>query len=34
MGMTDAAQDISFKAMSRIQDQMARIVLADPAWRL
>jgi multidrug efflux pump subunit AcrB len=30
-GMTDAAQDISFKALSRIQDQMARIVLADPA---
>jgi len=30
-GMTDAAQDISFKALSRIQDRMARIVLADPA---
>ena len=30
-GMTDAAQDISFKAMSRIQDQFARIVLADDA---
>jgi multidrug efflux pump subunit AcrB len=31
MGTTDAAQDISFKAMSRLQDQMARIVLADEA---
>jgi hydrophobe/amphiphile efflux-1 (HAE1) family protein len=30
-GMTDAAQDISFKAMARIQDQMARIVMADDA---
>jgi len=30
-GMTDSSQDISFKAMSRIQDQMARIVLADDA---
>jgi hydrophobe/amphiphile efflux-1 (HAE1) family protein len=30
-GTTDAAQDISFSAMSRLQDQMARIVLADPA---
>ena len=31
MGTTDAAQDISFKAMTRLQDQMARIVLADEA---
>ena len=31
MGTTDASQDISFKAMCRLQDQMARIVLADPA---
>ena len=30
-GTTDASQDISFSAMSRLQDQMARIVLADPA---
>jgi hydrophobe/amphiphile efflux-1 (HAE1) family protein len=30
-GTTDAAQDISFTAMSKIQDQMARIVLADEA---
>jgi hydrophobe/amphiphile efflux-1 (HAE1) family protein len=30
-GMTDPPQDISFKALSRIQDRMARIVLADPA---
>jgi hydrophobe/amphiphile efflux-1 (HAE1) family protein len=30
-GMTDSSQDISFKALSRIQDQMARIVLADDA---
>jgi multidrug efflux pump subunit AcrB len=30
-GTTDASQDISFKAMARLQDQMARIVLADPA---
>ena len=30
-GTTDASQDISFAAMSRLQDQMARIVLDDPA---
>jgi multidrug efflux pump subunit AcrB len=30
-GTTDASQDISFAAMSRLQDQMARIVLADDA---
>jgi HAE1 family hydrophobic/amphiphilic exporter-1 len=30
-GTTDTSQDISFKAMSRLQDQMARIVLADDA---
>jgi hydrophobe/amphiphile efflux-1 (HAE1) family protein len=30
-GTTDAPQDTSFKAMTRLQDQMARIVLADPA---
>jgi hydrophobe/amphiphile efflux-1 (HAE1) family protein len=30
-GNTDTSQDISFKALARIQDQMARIVLADPA---
>ncbi len=31
MGTTDASQDISFSAMSHLQDQMARIVLADEA---
>jgi hydrophobe/amphiphile efflux-1 (HAE1) family protein len=30
MGTTDAAQDISFESMLRLQDQMARTVLADP----
>ncbi len=30
-GSTEAAQDISFPAMARLQDQVARIVLADPA---
>ena len=28
-GSTDTSQDISFKALARIQDQMARIVLAN-----
>ena len=31
MGTTDASQAISFKAMCRLQDQVARIVLADEA---
>ena len=31
MGTTDAAQDISFKAMCQLQDQVARIVLDDEA---
>ena len=30
-GITEASQDISFGAMSKLQDQVARIVLADPA---
>ena len=30
-GSTDAAQDVSFATMARMQDQVARIVLADPA---
>ncbi len=30
MGGTEAAQDISFPAMAKLQDQVARIVLADP----
>ncbi|HUI06792.1 MAG TPA: efflux RND transporter permease subunit [Verrucomicrobiae bacterium] len=30
-GTTEAAQDISFTAMARLQQQVARIVLADPA---
>jgi hydrophobe/amphiphile efflux-1 (HAE1) family protein len=30
MGTTDAAQDVSFQSMLRLQEQMARIVLADP----
>ena len=30
MGTTDAAQDVSFESMVRMQDQMARMVLADP----
>ena len=31
MGTTDAAQDISFTAMTELQQKVARIVLADPA---
>jgi multidrug efflux pump subunit AcrB len=31
MGTTDAAQDISFKAMCQLQDRVARLVLADEA---
>jgi multidrug efflux pump subunit AcrB len=31
MGTTDAAQDISFAAMVKLQSQMARIILDDPA---
>ena len=31
IGTTDAAQDISFDAMSRLQQQVNRIVLQDPA---
>ena len=31
MGTTEASQDISFAAMSKLQQQVARIVLADPA---
>ncbi|MEI8234250.1 MAG: efflux RND transporter permease subunit [Verrucomicrobiota bacterium] len=31
MGVTEAAQDVSFLEMSRLQDMVARIVLADPA---
>jgi hydrophobe/amphiphile efflux-1 (HAE1) family protein len=30
-GITEAAQDISFSAMAKLQDQVARIVMADPA---
>ena len=30
MGTTEAAQDISFDAMSTLQDRVARVVLADP----
>jgi HAE1 family hydrophobic/amphiphilic exporter-1 len=30
-GITEAAQDISFPAMTALQDQVARIVIADPA---
>ena len=30
-GNTDAAQDVSFATMAKMQDQVARIVLADPA---
>jgi len=30
-GITEASQDISFQAMTKLQDQVARIVLADPA---
>src|SRR5881396_1458523 len=31
MGATEASQDISFSAMEKLQQQIARIVLADPA---
>ena len=31
IGTTDAAQDISFDAMSALQQQVNKIVLADPA---
>ncbi len=31
MGTTEAAQDVSFVTMARLQNQVARIVLADPA---
>jgi hydrophobe/amphiphile efflux-1 (HAE1) family protein len=31
IGVTDAAQDISFAAMTRLQRQVNRIVMADPA---
>src|SRR5207237_1179938 len=31
MGGTEAAQDISFEAMSELQDKLANIVLKDPA---
>ena len=31
MGSTDAAQDVSFTTMAKMQDQVARVVLADPA---
>jgi len=31
IGVTDAAQDISFATMARLQNQVARIVLDDPA---
>lgn len=31
IGVTDAAQDISFDAMAELQDKVARIVLDDPA---
>ena len=31
MGTTEASQDISFDAMSKLQQEAARIVLADPA---
>ncbi|HEY1606320.1 MAG TPA: efflux RND transporter permease subunit, partial [Allosphingosinicella sp.] len=31
VGITDAAQDISFDAMSRLQQQVAKLVQADPA---
>ena len=31
MGVTEAAQDISFAAMAELQDKVARILLADPA---
>ncbi len=31
IGTTEASQDVSFPTMARLQDQVARIVLADPA---
>ena len=31
IGITEAAQDVSFSAMARLQDKVARLVLADPA---
>jgi len=31
MGTTEAAQDVSFTTMSRLQQKVARIVMADPA---
>ena len=31
MGSTDAAQDVSFETMAKMQDKVAQIVLADPA---
>jgi hydrophobe/amphiphile efflux-1 (HAE1) family protein len=31
IGVTDAAQDISFEAMAKLQSQVAKIVLANPA---
>ena len=31
MGATEASQDISFPAMEKLQQQVARVVLADPA---
>ena len=31
IGVTEAAQDISFSAMTKLQEQVANIVLADPA---
>ncbi|MEY2427789.1 MAG: multidrug efflux pump, partial [Verrucomicrobiota bacterium] len=31
IGVTEAAQDISFSAMLKLQEQVAKIVLADPA---
>jgi hydrophobe/amphiphile efflux-1 (HAE1) family protein len=30
-GITEASQDISFEAMAKLQDRVARVVLADPA---
>jgi multidrug efflux pump len=30
MGVVEGAQDISFRAMSRLQDRVTRVVLADP----
>src|SRR5439155_22720583 len=31
VGVTEAAQDISFAAMAKLQEEVAEIVLADPA---